>query len=207
MLESLALNYVRQVPFVSAALCLRSPLLFSSLAIFVTVLSGSLADVVKAFIDNPSSIETLLGRSIPGVGAYFLQLLTVKATVSIAVEAARPIPGTGAGVCGAFVERRDPPSEELKLGHAVPQMLMVVLVAVLYAAIAPLIFGASFSIFLARGARLPEAFTISIYKNDGRRRRRGVVSRARVLLGAVARDRMAPVWQSSFRRLITSLTV
>ena len=140
VLESLALNYVR---LKSHSLVQRYVLdrhfYFQLLAIFVTVLSGSLADVVKAFIDNPSSIETLLGRSIPGVGAYFLQLLTVKATVSIAVEAARPIPLAREMSLRRLMERRDPIKEELKLGHAVPQMLMVVLVAVLYAAIAPLI--------------------------------------------------------------------
>ena len=51
----------------------------------------------------------------------------------------RPIPLARELSLRRLMERRDPPSEELKLGHAVPQMLMVVLVAVLYAAIAPLI--------------------------------------------------------------------
>ena len=82
------------------------------------------------------------------------------------------------------MERRDPPSEELKLGHAVPQMLMVVLVAVLYAAIAPLILVPA-AIYFCRGAGLPEAFTISIYKNE-RGRRRGVVSRAAARTSALS---------------------
>lgn len=139
-LEHLALHYVR---FKSQSLVQRYVLdrhfYFQLLAIFVTVLSGSLADVVKAFVDDPSSIETLLGRSIPGVGAYFLQLLTVKATVSLAVEAARPVPLAQHLSLRNLNVRNDPRSEQLKLGHVVPQILMVVLVAVLYAAIAPLI--------------------------------------------------------------------
>ena len=138
------------------------------------MLSGSLADVVKAFIDNPSSIETLLGRSIPGVGAYFLQLLTVKATVSIAVEAARPIPLARELSLRRLMERRDP----IKGAEAGPRRAADAHGCVGCGAVRgdrPFDIGAGFSIFLARGARLPEAFPISIYKNE-RGRRRGAVS-------------------------------
>jgi hypothetical protein len=204
VLESLALNYVR---LKSHSLVQRYVLdrhfYFQLLAIFVTVLSGSLADVVKAFIDNPSSIETLLGRSIPGVGAYFLQLLTVKATVSIAVEAARPIPLARELSLRRLMERRDPPSEELKLGHAVPQMLMVVLVAVLYAAIAPLILvPASLYFWLAEPIYRKHLLLVYTKTSEGGG---AALFPALAYFSALSLGigQLAPVRKSNFRRLTT----
>ena len=141
---------------------------FQILVIFVTVLSGSLLSVIKDFLENPASLARLLGQSIPGIGAYFLQLLVTKALVSNFVEASRPWPliqsylaavfgdsppwAASSSAPGAARPRgpgraaaADPDAApqiddapEFKYGHVVPQILMVVLVASLYAAIAPL---------------------------------------------------------------------
>ena len=135
---------------------------FQLLTIFVTVLSGSLLSVLRKFLKHPGSFIDLLGEQLPNIGAYFLQLLVTKATVSNGLELARVWPlvldVSHARDLLRLLQRSDqvlddddgdgdappPPPDienapEFKYGHVVPQILMVVLVACLYAAIAPLI--------------------------------------------------------------------
>ena len=150
-LEWLATHYVR----LKAKSAIQSYVLsrhfgFQLLTIFVTVLSGSLLHVLKKFLKHPGSFVDFLGESLPQVGAYFLQLLVTKATLSPGLELARAWPLiVDVSRARALLERlrggggadaRDvSAAPEFKYGHAVPQLLTVVLVACLYAAIAPLV--------------------------------------------------------------------
>ena len=107
--------------------------------------------------------------------------------MSIAVEAARPIPLARELSLRRLMERRDPPSEELKLGHAVPQMLMVVLVAVLYAAIAPLIR----LLYISGSRTVYRKHLLLVYTKTSEGGGAALFPRSRT-----SRRWLAPVWQS-----------
>ena len=87
-----------------------------------------------------------LGTNLPALGSYFLQLLIVKSLLSTALELSKPhqifldVSRVNALINRSNERRGEPPGyTEFKYGHVVPQILMVVLVASIYAAIAPLL--------------------------------------------------------------------
>ena len=122
---------------------------FQILTIFVTVLSGSITSVIKSFFNNPQSLVSLLGTAVPGMGAYFMQILVTKCAFSTTLELARPwallvetartryhsLLGTRRTADGLMPVEDAP---EFKVGEIIPQFLMVVLIGILFAPIAPL---------------------------------------------------------------------
>lgn len=119
---------------------------FQLLTVFVTVLSGNAIVELNNVVERPAYLLDFLGSNLPRIGTYFLQLLIVKSFFSVAFELAKPhqlfldISRVNALINRAATRRGDPPNyTEFKYGHIVPQILLVVLVASIYAVIAPLL--------------------------------------------------------------------
>ena len=119
---------------------------FQLLQIFVTVASGSLLSVFERFLDHPKSLLDLLGRALPGMGAYFLQLVVAKVCFALAFELARPVAlvsvvarqgYTRRATVPARVRRRLRAPSDFDYGSYLPDFFMVVVVGAIYAPIAP----------------------------------------------------------------------
>jgi len=155
LLEWVATNYVRfKTRSAVQQYVLDRHFYYQLATIFISVVSGSLFGALQDFLEKPATLAALLGTQIPKVGAYFLQLLGTKALTSTTVELARPWPLVLDLRPGVLLARRPADAAdverapEFKYGHVVPQLLMVSMVAALYAAIAPLVLVPAFVFFL-----------------------------------------------------------
>ena len=155
LVEQLALRYVGfKTKSAIQAYVLARHFWFQLLTIFVTVLSGSALVEFGRILKRPGYLITYLGANLPSIGTYFLQLLIVKSLFSTAFELARPhqlaldVSRVNALINRSNRQRGEPPGyTEFKYGHIVPQILMVVLVVSIYAAIAPLLLPFGFVFF------------------------------------------------------------
>jgi len=161
---------------------------FTLLSIFVTVIGGSLTRTLHAFVDDPRTLFNLLGKALPGISAYFMQLLVVKTLFSLPWELAQPLAlgresalrrwrdAQGRLVCGErrrAPEARLAPTElwrraqapEFKYGSVVPQLLLAMLLGMLYSAIAPLITVTTALFFVAAEAVYTRNF-LHFYKRS-----------------------------------------
>lgn len=120
---------------------------FLMLAVYVTVLAGSLSATLRSLIDSPKIVLSLLGTSVPAIAPYFLQYLIVKIGFSLPYELARPWPYLSTNAVRKCCRQRHkqygktfavPP--DLNIGVlVVPELLMVLMIGALYASIAPLV--------------------------------------------------------------------
>lgn len=146
-IEQLARHYVGfKTKSAIQAYVLQRHFCFQLLTIFVTVLSGSALTIINEIVRRPAWVLNFLGTNLPALGSYFLQLLIVKSLLSTALELSKPhqifldVSRVNALINRSNERRGEPPGyTEFKYGHVVPQILMVVLVASIYAAIAPLL--------------------------------------------------------------------
>lgn len=133
-------------------------LYFQLLQIFVTVASGSLLSVMREFLDHPKTLLDLLGKALPGMGSYFLQLVIAKVLFSLAFELARPTALLGVvarqGVTRskyfkvpARVRRRLRRPPDFDYGSYLPDFMLVVLVGTIFAPIAPVVALVCFAYF------------------------------------------------------------
>jgi len=145
---------------------------FQLATIVVTVLSGSISDSLKRILDHPPSLLWQLGQSVPNVAVYFLVTVLSSALVVAPISLLRlPLlaqlacAATGRGLRRLLCPGRGGPREP---GAALPQdfvdspdhaadlsaLLLVLLVCVTYATIAPLIMPAGLLFFAAKWAVL-----------------------------------------------------
>lgn len=154
-LDFLAMNYVGHKSHAAVERYITSRhLYFQLLTLLVTVLGGSLASVLKDFIQHPTSLLNLLGQSLPNISAYFLQTVIVKTLFSLPFELSRPIPYFSTSATRKYhrlVKQQQatyrPLPPDFRIGYQVPSILMVALIGTLYAPIAPIIIFAAFIYF------------------------------------------------------------
>lgn len=115
--------------------------------VFVAVGLGSVANSLHQILENPTSILSILGASVPSFSIYFANLIIIRVCTGVPIEMLRLIPLLdilAVKVCydkkkctrrelrtGAFA---DPP---MLYGWCYPNILMVVMIMFVYAAIAP----------------------------------------------------------------------
>lgn len=117
--------------------------------VFVSVYAGSIVTALHQILDSPSNIFNILGATIPSFSVYFANLIIVKTFTAIPLELLRTWPliqTLSLKLCldkkrctwrelreGAF---SDPP---LLYGWIYPSLMMVLMIAITYACISPLL--------------------------------------------------------------------
>jgi len=127
--------------------------------VYVTVTAGTIIGGIHDILDNPGSILTILGESLPQVSIYFANLLIVKTLTAVPFEMLRVWPLlTIIGVKTCFDKKKFTRRElrsgvfedyQICYGWIYPNLLMVLMILTTYMCIAPLLvpFGALFFAF------------------------------------------------------------
>ncbi|KAJ1462423.1 hypothetical protein M885DRAFT_159148 [Pelagophyceae sp. CCMP2097] len=114
-----------------------------------TVFAGSFFSVLDELLHRPSDFFELVGVSLPLVSVYFTELIIIKATVGLAVELARAWPWArmhfAKRFAGGSLAHRDRNGDgflrpAFSYATNYTSVLMVAVIALLFAVIAPLVY-------------------------------------------------------------------
>ncbi|KAJ8611258.1 hypothetical protein CTAYLR_004160 [Chrysophaeum taylorii] len=117
--------------------------------LWLTVVAGSVWDALKEIIRHPSKFFKFIGKTLPAVSVYFVELVVIKTFLSLFWEYARVFPwlrlrAAKLAAGGALTARdhRDKRylSPEMPYGSTYSTLLMVLVFALLFAVIAPLVY-------------------------------------------------------------------
>lgn len=129
--------------------------------LFVTVIAGSVLNSAKNFIESPRSIFHVVGETLPNIGAFFCVYIMFKAFVGLGVELVRLTCAIGALIktcCTPNVTPRDRDRNYgvirnmsnagwLPLAKIYAQDMLVVVISLVYANLAPLVIAMSLCYF------------------------------------------------------------
>ena len=147
---------------------------FQMLAVYVTVLAGSVSATLREILERPSAVLGILGHAVPSIAPYFLQYLSIKVCFSLPFELARPLPFLNSEAVKKYkrilykLRSKSSLEEEKNVSssrkyddlinitppslffgaYVVPELLVVVAVGTLYTVIAPLVSVAAYLYFL-----------------------------------------------------------
>jgi hypothetical protein len=128
--------------------------------VFVSVGLGSIASSLHQIIENPSSVLSILGSSLPSLSVYFTNLLIVKTFTAVPLELLRVWPLIQILSVRLCMDRNKCTIRELKTGALAnppilygwiyPNLLMVLMIISTYSCISPLLcpFGMIFYAFV-----------------------------------------------------------
>ncbi|KAH8049073.1 hypothetical protein JL722_12073 [Aureococcus anophagefferens] len=148
-LENVAKKYERRKLKSSAQLSvLHRNFLLQMINLWFTVIAGSIFDAAKEIMEEPETFLRLLGGSMPQVSVYFVELILIKTLVGLPFELSRVAPwlrlrGIRLAAGGALTPRDRKsavPAARVPHGNVYTTTLMVLVMAFLFAVIAPLIF-------------------------------------------------------------------
>ncbi|KAH8093581.1 hypothetical protein JL720_4722 [Aureococcus anophagefferens] len=149
-LENVAKKYERRKLKSSAQLSvLHRNFLLQMINLWFTVIAGSIFDAAKEIMEEPETFLRLLGGSMPQVSVYFVELILIKTLVGLPFELSRVAPwlrlrGIRLAAGGALTPRDRKSAlflrPEFPYGNVYTTTLMVLVMAFLFAVIAPLIF-------------------------------------------------------------------
>ena len=124
--------------------------------VLIAVTAGSLFESIGKIADNPSDILKLLGDSLPTVATYFMDIIIVKILTGLPLELLRVFPLLMMIFYQKCTDRKKRTLRECRsgiyenpqiyYGYVYPELLMVLIICMTYATIAPLIslFGAAY---------------------------------------------------------------
>ncbi len=107
--------------------------LFALVNIFVTVTSGSVFQALQSIISDPKQLPSILGRSFPNVSVYMVNLVVVKALCGLPIELSQIMP-----IFQGLASRRSR-AIAFPYGERYSAMLFVLMIAMLYSVIAPMV--------------------------------------------------------------------
>jgi hypothetical protein len=117
--------------------------------VYVTVGFGGMNiwDQVVAILSNPTNLVNIAGISIPAVSLFFCNLIIVKVFAAVPLEMVRPWQSVTVQVISKCMDKRRSTRRDLRTGAffawpmlygwCYPQLMMVLMIMVTYATIAP----------------------------------------------------------------------
>lgn len=158
LLEQLAVNYERRKLRSEVQLSvLQRNFFLQIINLWLTLFAGSVWNALESILKNPGKFFTFIGKTLPVVSVYFVELIVIKTFISLFWELARMFPwvrlraNTIAGG-GALTERDRRDSRfmrpEMPYGNIYSTILMVLTFSMLFAVIAPLCYIFSLVFFL-----------------------------------------------------------
>ena len=117
--------------------------------IYVALGLGSIANSIHAIIDSPQNILSILGASLPSVSTYFVSVVIVKTFTALPLELLRILPLLDILRVQSCSDKKKRTRRELRsgafadppmyYGWCYPNIMMVLMIMVTYAIIAPLL--------------------------------------------------------------------
>ncbi len=106
---------------------------FSFVNIFVTVSSGSVFSALGDILESPRQLLDILGHTFPNISFYMINLIATQAFIGLPFELSQIGPIFGGLACGSVT------AIEFPYGVRYSAMLFVLLIAMMYSVIAPLV--------------------------------------------------------------------
>ena len=128
---------------------LRRNFFLQMINLWLTVVAGSIWDALKSITKKPTSFFEFVGETLPIVSIYFVQIVIIRTFVSNSWELARIIPWLrlraakiASGGALAYRDHRDHVflQPEMMYGATYTGHLMVLIICLLFAVIAPLVY-------------------------------------------------------------------
>jgi hypothetical protein len=116
--------------------------------VYISIVSGSIFSSLNRIISEPTSFLTFLGSSLPSVSIYFSVLVVVKTFSALPIEMLRIGPWISTFFLTSCLDKKKCTRRELRryfapppflAGWEYPGLLMVYLISLAYATIAPLL--------------------------------------------------------------------
>jgi len=117
--------------------------------LWLTVVAGSIWDALKNIVNNPSSFFKFVGKSLPTVSVYFVEIIIIRALVSMPWEFSRILPwlrlrGAKLAAGGSLTARDQRNAKflqpEMPYGSLYTSHLMILVILFLFAAVSPLVY-------------------------------------------------------------------
>jgi hypothetical protein len=117
--------------------------------VLASIVSTSIANTISDIVRAPESLVTILGRSLPSASLFFANLIIVKTFTAIPYEMLRVWPFISIVGMKLFTDPRKYTRRELRMGifkdppmyfgWVYPQIILVLMIMVTYACIAPML--------------------------------------------------------------------
>jgi hypothetical protein len=118
--------------------------------VYVAVGLGSVATSLNSIINNPASILTILGSSLPSFSIYFTNLVIIKTFTGIPMEMLRVFPLFDIAIVSACINKKTVTRRQMRTGAFAgpamlygwiyPNLLMILMIMLTYSCVSTIVF-------------------------------------------------------------------